>query len=349
MEAALAGGAVLAAGGGGWAEHGRVLGMAAIHAGRPMLAHPDELPDDALVATAAAIGAPGDQTAWEMLAVDYVRAAELLQTQAGRKIDAFMVGQNGMSSTLNGWLPAVMMRAVVLDAVGDIRAHPTADMGSMGMHADPTPTIQTAAGGNRAQGRYIELVTTGATGMVSPILRTAGHMAGGFIASCRNPVSNAFVKRNAAVGGISYALDLGAAILAARPGGGRALIDAIVRHTRGAILAEGPAKREALRYTDTAHDVGRFAVGGATLHLMNEWMAVEIGGARAATFPDVITTLDMETGAPVSAGRIRDGQSLAVLHVPAAMVPLAPALNDPALYATSEAALGIAIVPYLPR
>jgi hypothetical protein len=38
-----------------------------------------------------------------------------------------------------------------------------------------------------------------------------------------------------------------------------------------------------------------------------------------------------------------------VLHVPAAMVPLAPALNDPALYATSEAALGIAIVPYLPR
>jgi hypothetical protein len=174
-------------------------------------------------------------------------------------------------------------------------------------------------------------------------------MAGGFIASCRNPVSNAFVKRNAAVGGISYALDLGAAILAARPGGGRALIDAIVRHTRGAILAEGPAKREARRYTDTAHDVGRFAVGGATLHLMNEWMAVEVGGTRAATFPDVITTLDTETGAPVSAGRIRDGQILTVLRIPASEVPLAPALKDPALYAGTEAALGIPIVPFLPR
>jgi hypothetical protein len=78
-------------------------------------------------------------------------------------------------------------------------------------------------------------------------------------------------------------------------------------------------------------------------------MAVEIGGTRAATFPDVITTLDAESGAPVSAGRIRNGQHLAVLHIPAAEVPLAPALTDPALYATSEAALGIAIVPFLPR
>ncbi len=348
MEAALAGGAVLAAGGGGWAEHGRILGTAAIHAGRPVLMHPEELPDDAMVATAAAIGAPGDQTNWEMLAVDYVRAAQLLEKELGRRIDAFMIGQNGMSSTLNGWLPAVMMQAVVLDAVGDIRAHPTADMGSMGMHADPAPTIQTAAGGKRAEGRYIELVTRGATGRVSPILRTAGHMAGGFIASCRNPVPNGFVKRRAALGGISYALDLGAAILEARPAGGRAVLGAICRQTRGAILAEGPALRQSLRYAETAHDIGVFRVGDAVLHLMNEWMAVDLGAGRAATFPDVITTLDIETGRPVSAGRIRDGQGLAVLRIPAAEVPLAPSLLDPALYAVVEQALGIDIVGFLP-
>ena len=347
MEAALAGGAVLAAGGGGWAEHGRVIGTAAIHAGRPVLMHPDELPDEAIIATAAAIGAPGDQTAWEMLGVDYVRAAQLLEKELGQKIAGFMVGQNGMSSTLNGWLPAVMMNAVVLDAVGDIRAHPTGDMGSMGLHADATPSLQTAAGGNRAEGRYIELVTRGATARVSPILRTAGHMSGGFIASCRAPVTNAFVKRQAAVGGISYALDLGAVILAADAG--RAMIEAICAHTRGVILAEGEAVREAMEYTPQAFDVGRFRVGAATLHLMNEWMAVEIAGRRVASFPDVITTLDAATGRPVSAGRIQPGQRLAVLHIPSGEVPLAPALLDPALYPMVEEALGIALVPYLPK
>lgn len=346
MEQALAGGAVLAAGGGGWAEHGRVIGNAAIHAGRPMLWHPDELPDDALIATAAAIGAPGDQTAWEMLGVDYVRAAQLLEQELGQKIAGFMVGQNGMSSTLNGWLPAVMMKAVVLDAVGDIRAHPTGDMGSMGLHADPTPSIQTAAGGNRAAGQYIELVTRGATARVSPILRTAGHMAGGFIASCRAPVSNGFVKRQAALGGISYALDLGAAILAAEPGSG--VIQAICRHARGEILAEGDAVREAMEYTAQAFDLGRFRIGPATLHLMNEWMAVEIAGQRVASFPDVITTLDAGTGRPVSAGRIQPGQRLALLRIPASEVPLAPALLDPALYPMVEAAMGIELVRHLP-
>jgi len=347
MEAALAGGAVLAAGGGGWAEHGRILGLAAIHAGRPLLMHPDELPDEAIIATAAAIGAPGDQTAWEMLAVDYVRAAQLLEKELGQKIAGFMIGQNGMSSTLNGWLPAVMLNAVVLDAVGDIRAHPTGDMGSMGLHADSRPSIQTAAGGRRSDGSYIELVTRGATARISPILRTAGHMAGGFIASCRAPVTNGFVKRQAALGGISYALDLGAAILVA--GTGRPVIQAICRHSRGEILAEGPAQRETMRYTEQAFDLGRFTVGDATLHLMNEWMAVEIAGNRVASFPDVITTLDALTGKPVSAGRIQPGQRLAVLRIPASEIPLAPALLDPSLYPMVEAAMGIDLVSYLPK
>jgi len=45
----------------------------------------------------------------------------------------------------------------VIDAVGDIRAHPTGDMGSIGLANSPEPTIQTAAGGNPATNAYIEL------------------------------------------------------------------------------------------------------------------------------------------------------------------------------------------------
>ena len=62
-------------------------------------------------------------------------------------------------------------------AVGDIRAHPTGDMGSIGMASSPEPMIQTAVGGNRDENRYIELVVRGATAKVSPVLR-CGARAG---------------------------------------------------------------------------------------------------------------------------------------------------------------------------
>lgn len=48
IEMAVKGGAVFAAGGGGWADHGRMLGLAAVSAGEPELVSMDEIPDDAL-------------------------------------------------------------------------------------------------------------------------------------------------------------------------------------------------------------------------------------------------------------------------------------------------------------
>ena len=77
VEAAIRGGSVFAAGGGGWAEHGRMLGTAAVSIGHPELLSMDEVPDDAYIATAAAIGAPAGTTEWQMLGVDYVKAVEI--------------------------------------------------------------------------------------------------------------------------------------------------------------------------------------------------------------------------------------------------------------------------------
>ena len=167
----------------------------------PELVAIDEVPDDRWVATAAAIGAPAGLTAWEMLGVDYVKAVQLLEDELGERIAGLIIGQNGKSSTLNAWLPSAMLGTKVVDAVGDIRAHPTGDMGSIGLAGSPEPMIQTAVGGNRAENRYIELVVRGATAKVSPILRTAADMSGGFIASCRNPVRRptcASTRRSAA-------------------------------------------------------------------------------------------------------------------------------------------------------
>lgn len=350
VEAAVKGGSVYAAGGGGWADHGRMLGYAAVSIGKPELVSVDELEPDDWVATAAAIGAPASTTPWEMRGVDYIKAVELLQEALGEPLAGLMIGQNGKSSTLNGWLPSAVLGTKVVDAVGDIRAHPTGDMGSIGLAGSPEPMIQTAVGGNREENRYIELVTRGATAKVSPILRTASDMSGGFIASCRNPVRASYVKEHAALGGISLALKLGEAIIEAERKGPGKVIDAIVEATGGTILVRGTVTAKDVVYTGEAFDIGAITVGtgddAATLHVMNEYMAIDdANGTRIATFPDVITTLDA-AGQPLSVGQVRVGMYMFILHVPKTIIPLSSSVKDPAVYPHVEKSMGIELAKY---
>ncbi len=350
VEAAVKGGSVYAAGGGGWADHGRMLGYAAVNVGKPELVSIEELGDNDWIATAAAIGAPASTTPWEMQGIDYVKAVQLLQEALGEKLSGLIIGQNGKSSTLNGWLPSAILGTKVVDAVGDIRAHPTGDMGSIGMAGSPEQMIQTAVGGNRAENRYIELVVKGATAKISPVLRAAADQSGGFIASCRNPLRASYVRKNAALGGISMALKLGEAIIEAEKKGGSAIIDAICKTTGGHILAEGTITRKDVIYTKEAFDIGTITVGAGdkavTLHVMNEYMAVDdAGGTRVATFPAVITTLS-EDGEPLSVGQLKGGMHVFILHVPKDIIPLSASVLDPTVYPPVEKATGIEIARY---
>ncbi|MDP9839356.1 DUF917 family protein [Neorhizobium huautlense] len=350
VEAAVKGGSVYAAGGGGWADHGRMLGYAAVAVGKPELVSIDELKDDDWVATAAAIGAPASTTPWEMRGVDYIRAVQILQETLGEKLSGLIIGQNGKSSTLNAWLPSAVLGTKVVDAVGDVRAHPTGDMGSIGMAGSPEPMIQTAVGGNREDHRYIELVVRGATAKISPVLRTAADQSGGFIASCRNPLRASYVRSHAALGGISLALTLGEAIIEAEKRGGSAVIDAICKTTGGDIIAEGEITAKDVVYTPEAFDIGTITIGtgdkSAVLHVMNEYMAVEDAGRnRVATFPSVITTLSAK-GEPLSVGQLSVGMKVFVLHVPMEILPLSSSVLDPSVYPYVEKAMGIEIAKY---
>ncbi len=350
VEAAVKGGSVYAAGGGGWADHGRMLGYAAVNVGKPELVSIEELGDNDWIATAAAIGAPASTTPWEMQGIDYVKAVQLLQEALGEKLSGLIIGQNGKSSTLNGWLPSAILGTKVVDAVGDIRAHPTGDMGSIGMAGSPEQMIQTAVGGNRAENRYIELVVRGATAKISPVLRAAADQSGGFIASCRNPLRASYVRKNAALGGISMALKLGEAIIDAEKKSGSAVIDAICKTTGGHILAEGTITKKDVVYTKEAFDIGTITIGAGdkavTLHVMNEYMAVDdADGRRVATFPAVITTLS-EEGEPLSVGQLKGGMHVFILHVPKDIIPLSASVLDPTVYPPVEKAMGIEIARY---
>jgi DUF917 family protein len=345
VHAAVAGGSVLAAGGGGWVEHGLLVGTTAVRYGTPRLATLDEIAPEAMVATVSAIGAPA-AVGWEMQPGDYVRALQLLMDAWPEPIVGTVTAQNGSSTTCNGWVASAVLGTLVIDAAGDGRAHPTGKMGSFGLAADPDyQTVQAVAGGNRAQHRYLETVTRGSVRHTANVLRTASDQSGGFIAAARNPVRASFVARHAAVGAISFALALGEAILAAEGRGPRRMIEVTAEHLGGSIIAQGPVRRREL-VTRNAFDIGTVEVGELELGFVNEYLTAESDGQRLATFPDVLTTLSTATGRIISIANLRAGDEVAVLHVPKANVPLGDGVKEPSVYPEVEEMLGKPLAQY---
>ncbi len=345
VDAAVAGGSVLAAGGGGWVEHGYLVGRTAVSYGTPRLATLDEVPDDATIATVSAIGAPAAPD-WEMRPGDYVRALRLLIEALEEPVVGTITAQNGSSTTCNGWIQSAVLGTLVIDAAGDGRAHPTGKMGSMGLAADPDHrTVQAAAGGNRSQDRYIEVVTRGPVRHTAEVLRTAAVASGGFIAAARNPLSAAYVREHGAVGAISFALGLGEAILGAQPAGPQAVVEAITSTLGGRIVERGTVRHKRLR-TEGGFDIGALEVAELELGFVNEYMTVEAAGERLATFPDVITTLSAGDGRPVSIADIRDGDEIAVLAVDKSRVPLGAGVLEPSVYPEVEEMLQKPLTDY---
>jgi uncharacterized protein len=87
-------------------------------------------------------------------------------------------------------------------------------------------------------------------------------------------------------------------------------------------------------------------VEGLELGFVNEYMTAESDGERLATFPDVLTTLSTETGRIISIANLREGDEVAVLHVPKANVPLGDGVKEPSVYPEVEAMLGKPLAEY---
>ena len=113
--------------------------------------------------------------------------------------------------------------------------------------------------------------------------------------------SNAgFIKENGAAGAITFQLDLGRAMLAAD---GADRVRATVDFLGGELLVEGEVTENTVTYGG-GFDLGQMKVRGgkgeAVLGVYNEFMTADFGGKRVATFPDMIGTLDPQTGDVVS-------------------------------------------------
>jgi uncharacterized protein len=354
VEAACLGGGVFACGGGGWLEHGLQNGHLAVTLGRPKLANIKEIPQNGLIVTMSAIGAPASDD-FEMWPKDYLKAFELVRDAAEEMYRLPVVGvmnaQNGYSSSVNCWMPAAAFDLPVVDAAGDIRAHPTIKLGAMGYANDTGfQTVQAVVGGKRDLGAYLEVVAKGNLFRTANILRTASVQSGGFIASARLPLPVKIVRERAALGAISWAIKLGKAMQAAQSKGANEIIKAVAKTTGGKILLEGEVSSVNLK-TEGGFDHAAFEIktarGSAMLYLMNEFMAVDVNKKRVATFPDTISLLSNETGLPLKSGQIEEGMSVSVLHVPYQKLPVSKGVLDEACYPELEQTMGIPFLSYL--
>lgn len=344
---AVLGGGVLACGGGGWKDHGQLMGMLATELNRPVLAHPDELPADSWVATVTAIGAPAARD-WEIRPVDYIHALQELMRIADVHITAVMTAQNGYSTTLNGWIQSSVLGVTVLDTAGDVRAHPTGKLGGLGLgERAGYESIQVVSGGNRQLHGHFLSVNRGNLNTVDDVLRDISVRTGGFIASARNPVELDWVRANGAHGSISLALDLGRAMEAAAGSGGDAVVAAVAETLTASVLDTGPLGLEVPTRTHGGWDHGTFRIGDHTVAYLNEFMYVDNDDGRVSTYPDTIMVIDRTSGEALAVKDAREGMDVALLVSRAGTLPVSSSSIDRAGIAECERIMDTELLSYL--
>lgn len=346
IEAGLIGGLFLSAGGSGRnaVDKNRGLGRMALEYGGVRLVSLDELDPEASIITATAIGAPGFAN-WAIRPRDAIDAARKLVALLDKPPVGVICGH---VPGFNAWLVAAALGLDYVDAASNGRGHPTVKMGGMGLASRLDLSItQVASSGSKAENNQLTFVAEGDIVRTSTVMRQAAVVNGGLIYAARGPLSAGFIKQNGAPGAITFQLELGRAMLAAR---GADRVRATVDFLGGELLAEGEVTENTVNYGG-GFDLGQMTVrgksGDVVLGVYNEFMTADADGKRVATFPDMIGTFDPATGDVVSISESRPGSRVTVVIAHRSRFPVGKGALDPAVFPEVEKAMGVDLVSYL--
>lgn len=349
-EAAVLGGAVFGGGGGGAMEKGIEAARLAVRMGDVALVPIEAVADDRTLLTVSSVGAPAAKERYVRPA-DMVQVVELFRQRFGVRPDGLITNECGGNGTVNGWLQSAVLGIPLVDAPCNGRAHPTGIMGSIGLHKDKNyVSRQTAIGGNPKTGRRVELAVSGTLETAAGLVRNASVLAGGLVTVARNPVSAGYAKSNAAPGAVRQSIGLGQVMLAALERGPGVACEAAAEYLHGDIAFTGRVSRVD-RETRGGFDVGLVVISGAKgtaeLTFWNEYMTLEVDGQRLATFPDLLTTLNAQTGKPVATADVAAGMEVVLLRVPKERLVLGAGMRDPELFRVVEEVLGKQVISHV--
>jgi len=343
VEQACFGGGILGGGGGGSVEEGIQLGQLALKLGYPTMLDSAEVPDDSLIATVSAVGAPSRKQ--RPIPSHYVRAVKLLMDHTGKEIAGLMTNEMGGSASINGLVQSAILQIPLIDAACNGRAYPIGTMGAMGLSVNSDfVSEQAAAGGSKKKGTYVEIYGKGSLPILTELVIKASYETGGLIAVARHPLPASYIKANAAVGALTQAVRLGKAYLSGQTGEEK--IHRAVEVLGGKVVAR--ANVDSVKLTvQQGLDVGKVVIGDLEITFWNEYMTLEQQGERLATFPDLIMTMDAETGSPISSADLEKGQRISVIVAPKENLILGASMRDRQVFRDVERAIGKEIIQYV--
>ncbi|MBQ1280761.1 MAG: DUF917 family protein [Oscillospiraceae bacterium] len=338
-EQILLGGWFLGGGGGGLPAGGKEVLDMVLRTGEVEFVSIDTFGDDDVLVTGSLVGSPASKESC-VLEHHYSNTYKAFCAQYDKPIAAFVTNEAGVHSITNGWMLAALTGKPMVDAACNGRAHPTGVMGSMGLHAEPGyRSLQVCAGGRGE--KEIELNVTGTVDSASQAVRTASILAGGMVTVIRNPVTAKYFRENGAIGCVTQAMEVGRRWMQDMHSLD-ALLDGLGETLASRTLGVGKITALGLEIKG-GFDVGTVAVDCGTpleVTFMNEYMTAECGGVRAATFPDLIMTIDAATRLPICSAQLEEGMEIAVVAVPREKLKLGRGMRMPELFVPCENATG---------
>lgn len=318
LEDIARGAAILGSGGGGNPYVGKLLARAAIREHGPVtLVSAAEVPEDALVAQGAMMGAPTVQVEKIPEGREVVRAFQALGDRLGRPLTHVACGEVGGINSTTPFVVAATLGIPLVDADAMGRAFPELQMtlpGMAGITAGPLGMADDK--GNRM------VLDTIDNRWTERLARVATIEMGCTASIALYPMTGRQLRETMVLGSISLSQELGrllreartrhadpVAALVERLGGRRLFGGRVVDLNR---RTEGGFARGTARLAGLDGDSGSIL----TLEFQNENLVAACDGEVLATVPDLIVSLDTESGEPVTTEELRYGFRLTVIGAP---------------------------------
>ncbi|GAA3660387.1 DUF917 domain-containing protein [Nonomuraea antimicrobica] len=313
------GAAVLGTGGGGDPHIGRLLAASAVREYGPVTLCPlDELPRDAAVLQVAMMGAPTVMVE-KLPSIDQVsKAAQALSGYLSSGLTHIACAEAGGVNSLIPVVAAAQLGLPLVDADGMGRAFPEIQMVLPTLYGvRATPMSIADEKGNRVvldavDNHWAERLARSATIDMGCSAMIASYAMTGDQA-----------RESLVPGSLSLCAELGELVRRARAAHTDP-VDAVVTRLGGRRLFTGKVTDVERRTTTgfargtaTLSGMDEDAGGELVLRFQNEYLVAEIDGEARATVPDLICTLDRESGEAVTTEALRFGQRVSVIYAPA--------------------------------
>lgn len=318
IEDLALGATVLGAGGGGDPYVGKLMAIEAMRKyGDVELISLDELPDDGWIFVSQMMGAPTIMVEKICSGEEPTITYDLLVKQMGvEPVAIYAVEAGGVNSCIPFILAATRQIPIVdCDLMG--RAFPELTMTTLGINGiQGLPVVLADDKGNTVAINAIN------DKWLERISRQATAAMGGYTILASYPAMGAQLKEFAVPGTPSLCMEIGQAIREARENH-TSPIDAILDITDGFRLFRGKVV-DVERKTDGMFVRGQAVVEGLdedkgstlVIEFQNENLIALKDGIPLITAPDLIMSLDMESGTPVTTEGLKYGARIVVVGMP---------------------------------